>query len=239
MKLNLLFNLAVFPFAVAALSVIGFPNQAKAAAFSGNVSGSWGKPTPGDVNTSPVYSGVEKNEFTWGHPIENAFANQLVFKGNSFSTDTGSLFKIGDLTYVNGTVHYRTSVESVPLKLSLSFNKPNKVEQVFDYQFNLKNTPNLSDDPELNADFLVVAENNAKRSFIHGGNTYTLSLSGFSGDNGKTNLSEFWVLEGEKTTAAIFGKISKVPFSKKQVPEPGFLLGLSVVGLCLISRRKA
>ncbi|MGB3754922.1 MAG: choice-of-anchor K domain-containing protein [Rivularia sp. (in: cyanobacteria)] len=240
MKLNF-FNKAVFPFAVAALSVIGFSSQAKATVFSGSVNGSWGIPTRGSINSESIYTGVDTDVFTWGDPtpFKGASDNQLVFEGSSFSTNVGSLFKIGDLTYRNGTVLLGTSVESVPLNISLSFDEPPEMDEVFDYGFSLQNTPNLSDDAELNADFLFVAENNAKRSFTYGGNKYTLSLAGFSQDNGKTRVDEFRALEGEKTTASVFAKIDKVTFSKKEVPEPGFGVGLSVLGFYLISRRKA
>lgn len=239
MKLSSLFYKVVF--LSAALSTIGFSGKAEAVALSGNVNGSWDKPTPGEVNDFPIYTGVDTNVFTWGDPtlFKGASANQLVFEGNSFSTDAGSLFKIGDLTYRNGTVLLGTSVESVPLKLDLSFNELTEAEQIFEYQFDLKNTPNLSENPELNADFLVVNEKDTKHTFIHDGNAYTLSLTGFSQDNGKTQVSEFRVLEGEKTKAAIFGKIDKVAFSKKEVPEPGFPLVLSIAGIYFISRRKA
>lgn len=241
MRLNLLFNKAVFSFAIAALSVIGFSNQAKAVTFSGSVNGSWGIPTPGEINDYPVYTGVDSNVFIWGDPtlFEGASANQLVFKSSSFSTDAGSLFKIGDLTYRNGTVLLGTSVESVPLNISLSFDEPPSIDEIFDYGFSLQNTPNLSDDPNLNADFLFVVENDVKRTFKYGGSEYTLSLAGFSQDNGKTQVSEFRALEGAKTTASVFAKIDKVTFSKKEVPEPGFGVGLSVLGFYLVSRKKA
>jgi hypothetical protein len=240
MKLNLLFNKAIFPFAIAALSVIGFSNPAKAAAFSGSADGSWGIPTPGDINDSPIYTGVDNNVFTWGDPtlFEGASANQLAFKGSSFSTDAGSIFKIGDLTYRNGTVLLGTSVESVPLNISLSFDEPPGINEIFNYGFSLQNTPNLSDDAELNADYLFVVEDDAKRSFRYGGNEYTLSLTGFSQDNGETQVSEFRVLEGEKATASVFAKIDKVAFSKKEVPEPGFAIGLSVIGAYFIVHKK-
>lgn len=239
MKLSSLFYKVVF--LSTALSTIGFSGKAEAVALSGNVNGSWDKPTPGEVNDFPIYTGVDTNVFSWGDPtlFKGASANQLVFEGNSFSTDAGSLFKIGDLTYRNGTVLLGTSVESVPLKLDLSFNELTEAEQIFEYQFDLKNTPNLSENPELNADFLVVNEKDTKHTFMHDGNAYTLSLTGFSQDNGKTQVSEFRVLEGEKTKAAIFGKIDKVAFSKKEVPEPGFPLALSIAGIYFISRRKA
>lgn len=241
MKLNLFFNKAVFPFAVAALSVIGFSNQAKAGVLSGSINSSWGIPTPGSINTESVYTGVDTNVFTWGDPtlFEGASANQLVFEASSFSTDAGSLFKIGDLTYGNGTVLLGTSVESVPLNISLSFSEPPEINEVFEYGFFLQNTPNLSNDPELNADFLFVIENDVKRNFKYRGDEYTLSLAGFSQDNGKMRVNEFRVLEGEKTTASVFAKIDKVTFSKQEIPEPGFGVGLSVLGFYLISRRKA
>ncbi len=242
MKLNLFFTKAVFPLAVAALSVIGFSPQAKAAVFSGKVIGSWGIPTPGEINDNPIYTGVGTNVFTWGDPtpFEGAVDNQLVFEGSSFSTDAGSLFKIGDLTYRNGTVLLGTSVESVPLNLDLIFSEPPEmIDEIFDYGFSLQNTPNLSDNPELNADYLFIIENDVKRTFKYGGSEYTLSLAGFSQDNGKTQVNQFRALEGGKTTASVFAKIDKVTFSKKEVPEPGLGVGLSVLGFYLISRTKA
>ena len=240
MKSGSLFNIAVLPFAVAVFTVIGFSDRAKAAIFSGSVNGIWGEPTPGEMDDNPVYDGVGENTFTWGDetPFENASSNQLVFEGSSFDATKGSLFKIGDLTYRNGTVLLGTSVDYVPLSLSLSFDKPTEIDRVFDYEFSLINTPNLSEDPELNADFVFVAQNNAKRSFTYGGNLYTLSLTGFSQDNGETSVNEFRVLEGEKTTAAIFAKIDRVSLSKT-VPEPGLAVGLSVFGIYLISRKKS
>jgi hypothetical protein len=238
MKLSSLFNTAVFPFAVAALSAIGFPSQAEAIVFSGNFSGSWGEPTPGEINYNPAFSGVGTNTFTWGDPIENESSNKLEFKGSSFSTDdTGALVKIGDLTYGNGTVHYRTSVESVPFKLGLSFNQSTEVEQVLEYRFSLENTINNFVDPEEDADSVSITNNDARNSFTYDGSEYLLDLI-FSKDNGKTNFSKFWVQEGIETDAAIFGKITKVSQPKK-VPEPGLMSGLSVLGIYLVSRRKA
>ena len=240
MKFSSFFNTNLLSLTVGILSAIGVPHQVEAAVFSGEVSGIWKQPQPG-INTQPVYSGVGTNAFSWGDPTRfpNAFANQLVFEGSSFSANMGSLFKIGDLTYRNGTVLLDTSVESVPLNLKLSFNKPPEVNQDFnyDYEFYLQNVPNLSDNPELNADFVFVNKNSAKPSFVYGGNTYTLSLTGFSQNNGKTNVSEFRVLEPEKTTAPIFARINKVSLSKT-VPQPGFLIGLSALGIYLIAQKK-
>lgn len=240
MKLKSLFSITIFPVAIAALSVIGFSNQARAGTFSGNMNGSWGEPTPGDVNNNPFYSGVGKNIFTWGDPrlFDNASANQIVFEGNSFSTDANSLFKIGDLTYRNGTVLLGTSVESVPLNLSLSFNDSTEDKQVLEYELSLNNTINRFFDPDADADYVSFIDGSAKNNFTFGGDNYTLSLVGFSQDNGKTNDAEFRVREGEKVTSALYGKISKVTPPQK-VPEPGFPIGLSVAGMYIIYRKKA
>lgn len=244
MKLSWFFHIILFPFAV--LSAIAFSGQAKAVDFFGSVNGTWGKPTPGEINDYPVYIGVGTNAFTWGDPtyFKGASANQLVFEGSSFSTDAGSSFKIGDLTYRNGTVLLGTSVETASLNLNLSFNGENGVNQVvefgFEYDLFLDNTINKEDaDPQENADKVFFVNNNIKRNFSYGGNTYTLSLNGFTQDNGYTQVGELRALEGEKSTAAIFGQINKVNSSTKQVPEPGFPLVLSIAGIYLISRRKA
>lgn len=245
MKLSWLFNIAVFPFAVTVLSILGSSSQAQAAAFLGNVSGTWGEPEKPDPESvdypiNPIYSGVETNVFNWGDPtpFEGASSNQLFFAGSSFSMDDGSLFKVGDLTYRNGTVLLGTSVEYVPLNLSLSFDEGNDTKEFIAYEFKLENTPNLSEDPELNADSVSIVNDKAKHTFVHDGNAYTISLNGFSQDEGKTYLSKFRVREGEKTTAAIYGQINKVKFSKKRVPEPGLVIGLSAIGVCLLSQKK-
>ena len=137
-----------------------------------------------------------------------------------------------------------TSVETASLNLNLSFNGENGVNQVvefgFEYDLFLDNTINKKDaDPQENADKVFFVNNNIKRNFSYGGNTYTLSLNGFTQDNGYTQVGELRALEGEKSTAAIFGQINKVNSSTKQVPEPGFPLVLSIAGIYLISRRKA
>ena len=45
--------------AVSALTALGFSSQAQALTFSGKSSGAWGEPTPGSINTNPIFSGVE------------------------------------------------------------------------------------------------------------------------------------------------------------------------------------
>jgi hypothetical protein len=242
MKLSLVCTSTMSGFVVTVLTVAAFSSQARALNFSGISSGTWEKPTPGSINDVPVFTGVGSNTFTWGDakPSNPRFAtppNQLVFTGNSFSTQADSLFKIGNLSYFNGTVPEGTSVESVPLNLRISFSNPSNLSEAFNFDFDLKNTPNTSKNPADNADFVAVKENFGSRSFAYEGIKYTLALTSFSQDEGKTRVNEFRVLEGEKTTSAIYAKITQVSEAKK-VPEPGAIAGLSLLGLYLISRKK-
>lgn len=228
--------------AVTAMTALGFSSQAQALTFSGVSSGVWGKPTPGSINPNPQYSPPGSNLFTWGDADDfGTGPNKLIFDGNPFSNEIGSLFKIGDLTYFNGTVVEGTSVESVPLNLHVSFGDRLSVSEVFDFDFHLVNTPNTNIDnlaDEVNADFVFVGKKFGDRTFTIADQKYTLELTGFRKEGISTDVSEFRVNEGEDAKASIFAKITQVPDSTR-IPEPGTIVGLSVLGIYLIYRRKS
>ncbi|MEH2056373.1 MAG: choice-of-anchor K domain-containing protein [Nostoc sp.] len=236
MKLNFVFATAISSFFVSATTGLGFSGQADALTFSGISSGTWGVPTPGSVDTNPVYTGVGSNLFTWGDPNICPYtligctvtgSNKLTFNGNSFSADINSVFKIAELTYFNGTVIQGTSVQYVPLNLNVSFGPPVGTSQVFDFNLLLVNTPNDSTDPETNADFVFIDPSLSNQSFTFQGNKYTLELTGFNPNVPQMNIK---ALEGGTTTTAIYAEI-------KNIPEPSLVAGLSLLGLYLISRK--
>ncbi|HEY9651653.1 MAG TPA: choice-of-anchor K domain-containing protein [Coleofasciculaceae cyanobacterium] len=234
MKLNLV-TTALSSVALASLVSLTLSSNAQAQTFAGNSSGTWGDPNPG-ANTSPQFSGVGTNTFTWGDP--NGFgvgANQLIFNGNTFSAGIDTLFQVGDLTYFNGTTTIGTTVASVPLNVQLAFATPSVFSEVFSFDFNLVSTPNTGT-PEQNADSVYPISSFGSRSFSFGGTDYTLQLTGFSQDGGATTVSEFRVLEGATTTAAVFGRITAAP--SKDVPEPATIGGLGLLGVYLMSRRR-
>ncbi len=245
MKLSSVFGITLSAFAITAVAALGFSNQAKALIFSGDSNGTWGEPDPGTFNTKPMYKGVGTNTFEWGeslpnNPIFGTPSNSLVFQGTSFTSNFNSLFKIGDLSYYNGTVPLYTSVEKVPLKLRLSFKNTAAIEEDFDFNFNLVNTPN---DPNIpisdiaNADYVFPTPAFANRSFsCYGGKECTLELTGFIEEGSSTSAKEFRVREGAKTTAAIYGRITVVPPTVK-VPEPGIIAGLSLLGFYVVTRK--
>jgi hypothetical protein len=245
MKLCQVLITAFSTFAFAAVTEFTLSSPVKAITFSGVSSGMWGKPDPGSINTLSEYTGVGKDSFTWGlsYPDDPKFGtppNSLKFAGSNFSTGVDSLFKIGNLTYFNGTVPYSTNVEKVPLSLKVGFNSPNQVDEIFDFDFNLVNTENKSTNPIDNADFVYITPKLNNRTFSYNGTKYALELTGFSQDGGLTNLKEFRVLEGATTTAAIYGKISSLSPVKPpgRIPEPGVLGGLSCLGIYMLTRRK-
>ncbi|NJM72415.1 MAG: PEP-CTERM sorting domain-containing protein [Scytonema sp. RU_4_4] len=245
MKLSPVFGTVLSTLAVTFITALGFSSQAQGLTFLGNSSGIWGTPDPGS-NTDPIFSGVGTNTFTWGRPRpndrENNYgtpANQLTFTGNSFSADDiGSLFKVGDLEYYNGKVEDKTSVDSVPLDLTLSFINPGNFSEVFNFNFQLVNTTNLGGNAEDDADIVYIKDNFGTRSFKFEGNEYQLNLSGFSQNSGNTSVNKFSVLEDSKTTAGIYARITQVT-PPKQIPESGGIVGLSLLGIYLISHKKS
>jgi hypothetical protein len=239
MRLSSFFTTVMSTFTVASVTVFGLSSLAQAQALGGSSSGIWGEPNAGSLNSDPKFTGVGTNIFTWGEPnVPGRLVNQLLFKGNNFTGDIGSLFKIGDLTYYNGIVKLGTSVDFVPLNLELSLSNPVKRSEAFNFNFQLINTPNGSIDPQENADFVVVSENFGDRNFIFNNEEYTIELTGFSQDNGITSTNQFRVLEEKETTAAIFARITTLKPAKK-VPEPGAIAGLSLLGVYLVCRKSS
>jgi len=240
MRLSSVFTNAMPTFGLAAIAVLGFSSFAQALTFSGSSTGTWGKPIPGSINTNPVYpKDVVSNIFTWGKPnVAGTSPNKLIFEGNSFAGNVGSLFKLGELTYFNGTVDLGTSVESVPLNLLVSLTDPVAKSEVFNFDFRLENTinsPDIKDD--ASADSVVVINNFGERNFIFDDQEYTIELTGFRKEGQSTDTSKFSVKEGETTRAALYGRMTTRPLSKK-VPEPSAIAGFCALSIYLITRKK-
>ncbi|MDZ8066834.1 MAG: choice-of-anchor K domain-containing protein [Nostoc sp. DedQUE08] len=228
MKLSFVFATAISSFFVSSATGFSFSGQAQALTFSGISSATWGNPTPGINDTNPIYTGVGSNTFTWGQAnLPPGLPNKLTSNGTSFSADINSVFKIADLTYFNGKVRTDSSVGFVPLNLNLSFSPPVGTSQVFDFNLRLVNTLNDPKDRENSADLVFLDTNLSNRSFTFGSNKYTLELIGFNLEGRQISIK---ALEEATTTTAIYAKI-------KTIPEPASVLGLSLLGIYLISRK--
>src|SRR5687768_4582661 len=68
-------------------------------------------------------NGIGTNSFSWGEAASSGnTASSLSFSGSSFAPAPGETFKLGTLTYHNGTNNLATVVSSVGLDIALSFN---------------------------------------------------------------------------------------------------------------------
>lgn len=213
------------------LSTVLLAHPATALTFTGSGTGTWG--TPLSTENDPQFTGVGTSEFTWGTASAlEAHPNQLSFQGSQFTAEENDVFKVGDLTYFNGTILANTGIASVPLNFELAFSDPIGRSQVFSIDFEILTTPNVGT-AEENADAVMPIASMSEQSFSVKGEDYTLSLVGFSQDGGLTTSEEFRVLEDARITASLFGRIVAVPLEpSSRIPEPGAIAGL--VGLAFV-----
>jgi hypothetical protein len=214
------------------LSTLLLANPASALTFTGSGTGTWGTPLSNENN--PQITGVGTPNFTWGTAsLMEANPNQLSFQGNQFTAEVNDTFKVGDLTYFNGTILADTGIASVPLNFELTLSDPIVLSQVFSLDFEILTTPNVGT-VEENADAVIPIASMSEQSFSLNGKDYTLSLVGFSQDGGLTTTEEFHVLEDAETTASLFGRIVAVPPEpSSRIPEPGAIAGLCSLALLL------
>jgi hypothetical protein len=210
-KLNSSIKNVLSAIAFVAVTAVTFSGQAKAITIAGSSSGTWINPEAGPDNPYPVFSGVGTNIFQWGDP--NGFetgSNELSFSGNSFSTTNDSLFKLGDLTYFNGTTLEGSQVDSVSLETTVSITVPSLLDQNFTSKLNIFTTLNTGD-PQLDADSIFFPNSFSNPIFNLNGTQTKIEIVGFSKDGGTTTLSELRVLEGNRDQASIYAKFVTVP----------------------------
>ena len=222
-----------------ALGAISLPTFA-ADVVSGTPGGTWVDPTP---SGSPVVtSGVGSSTFKWGQTTGVTPANSIVFAAeSSFSSVIETPFKVGQISYFNGTTGIGTNPDSVQLALKLAFTAPNIPAVVSDYTFKLFTTPN-TDDPDASADFVYLPSAFSTTSFVIGDTTYNVKLTGFQdivGDGFLTsNDLALHVREGGTASADLFAVVTTQVSS---VPEPQnvalVLAGLGLIGVMAGRRR--
>ncbi|MBD1937091.1 choice-of-anchor K domain-containing protein [Microcoleus sp. FACHB-68] len=216
---------------------------AQALSFTGTSCGEWTMPAlpSGSTLLSNQDSGIN-NHLEWGQTGYctncTSFNNYVQYDGVSFNVNTNTLFNLGNLTYRNGSTWDGFNGD-FGLMVSLSLNHPFTQTQTFDFGFNILNTTNLTGDPVLDGDKLRFASAGlSSQSFNYAGVDYTLQLSGFSTDGGKTILSEFNSPEGSAANASLYGQITAVQAADTtSVPEPASGVGLTLLGLYFVRRR--
>lgn len=223
---------------------VSLSSQAQAISFSGTSSGQWGMPEqPSGSTVISSQNGGNQNRLSWGRTDDcgggcTLFNNFVQYDGTNFSTGLGSLFNLGQITYRNGSV-WDFFNGNFPLNISFSLLSPVTQTTVFNFGFNIFNTPNVTGNAVLDGDRLRFSTGGlASRSFNYDGLTYTLELTGFSTDGGQTLVSEFNSPEGAVAQASLYGQIIRVESEVESVPEPATLTGLSLLGSYLLFRRR-
>ena len=199
-----------------------------------------------EVNSSPYLTGVGTNDIKWGNNAGfGTPQNELGFSNGLFDTITDTPFVVGHLTYFNGSSVLGTNIDGIHLMPTLVFTTPAAIgTQSFTFEIPITTTPNTGTQAQ-NADYITLATSFPQQTFVLGGKTYTLALTGFGNvdtTNGflANNNTELHVFEGKGGGADLFGKVT---LASNATPEPSQSLALAIgalglAGLAVSRRRK-
>jgi hypothetical protein len=208
---------------------------------SGTVDGAWVNPTP---SAAPVETtGIGTPAFTWGTSTGATPPNSVVFDnlGGLFASTAETPFKVGKITYFNGTTAIGSTPDSVQLALTLNFADPALGAIVSNYTFNIVTTTNTAD-PDASADYLNLPNAFSTTSFLIGSTTYNVKLVGFQDIVGDGFLASddlaLHVREGGTASADLFAEVTT---QVSGVPEPQnvalMFAGLGLMGFVARRRR--
>ena len=213
-----------------------FSGQAAAAVVTGTTSGNFVNPLPSNA----VTTGAGTSNFTFGTGSGTP-PNELSFAGTSFSSAYETPFKVGTLSYFNGST-LGIAATSVDLSLTMNFVAPNLPSVSNSFALNLVATPNTGT-ADQNADYVYFPGSFGTSDFDVGGTVYHVQLIGFEnivGDGFLTSdSSQLHVREGSSATADLYAEVtSQVP----AVPEPAtwamMILGFAGIGFMGYRRRQ-
>lgn len=112
-------------------------------AMVGSTTGTFTNPAPGTA----VVSGVGSSTFSWG----SGNPSSLSFAASTFDTSPNTVFKLGTLTFHNGTITSNSGADAVTFNAKLHFDNVPEKDFALSSVFSLLNTPNTSD-PIASAD---------------------------------------------------------------------------------------
>jgi len=227
MKKYLLILLAIFIL----FTVLGV---AIATSWHGTAVGVWK-----NVDSQPSdYVSVHNNDnwasaiFSWGFPVDT-YNNQFIFDGlgdafgSNWIAELGNPFLIGDFSYRNARTVFSSTVNGVDLSITLNLGNSAGLDVdpfLFDFSFYLKNTPDTTGDPMLDADIVAFTNTSSPAIFNFLGTDYIIDVLGLSNDGGKSVITNFTNPEGSTEMAGVYARITETA----PVPEPTTMLLLAV-----------
>jgi len=213
MKLNVMAAFVAFSFLLVPAKV------SEAVGFTGTGSAVFGIPTP---SMGKIYDGVGTNEFKNGKVYTGQEPTLVRLDSLAFLVGPGVNFPVVHLTFFNGVTVIGSTVDSVPVNLTVNFTGPRSFGETLSFWFEFDVTRNQPDDP----DFLIVHDLPVSKTFDIGGDAYYLDLLGFSNDNGATIISTFELAESTTLESDLWAQI-------RPVPEPSTILLFGAAGLLL------
>lgn len=169
--------------------------------------GSFGDPVGG--SDLVVSFGNENALFTWGEGIAPAYTPSAVsFSGVEFAgIEPGDVFKVGEISYFNGTISGGTGAEGVSFAVEIGFNNSRSVS--FEIPIELVNVPNSNRSAAEAADYLRIPNQELVQDIRLYGKDYRVAIAfgGSQQTEGNTSLTEFHVWEDATATADVFAAI--------------------------------
>jgi hypothetical protein len=172
-----------------------------------------------DFNNFIRFNGTQFNGLTPKGKVRPTSRNGQRLSSPRFNPKQGSVFSLGQLTYRNASTtdivngQFQTVDFAFPLQVSVLFNQPNASKVDFNFDFSIRNTPNIPGDPIASADILNFnATGTTSQSIELGGKRYQLTLLGF-GDTTGALSGEFRIPEAvgnlEFFTASLFARLDR------------------------------
>ncbi len=205
----------------------------------GTASAIFTNPAPGTATVT----GVGTSSFSWG----TGDPSSLTFAGSAFDATPGTKFKIGTLTFHNGTIAANSGADSVDFEAPLHFTNIPELDFIFKTKFTLVNTPNIDGDPAASADQVVIGSFGYTFNVLEGVTasvdvmaTLNTSLVGTPGHI-SADGSDFDSSPLDRSPTFVVGDISLANATGggfiTQVPEPANWL-LLMAGITFIYFRK-
>ncbi|MCB1230080.1 MAG: choice-of-anchor K domain-containing protein [Verrucomicrobiae bacterium] len=184
---------------------------------SGSAAGEFSNASGTSRMVSSLGSGETGETFAWGEQLPVNDSNRteqsrLAFGGSEFSQIApGNSFRIGSLSYYNGTIRSGTGADRIDLtlKLDLSINgilfQPN-----YAFSFDLINTTN-TDDAWESADYVRIADPISRRRLVINQYEYDFNIEfGRTTSLGFSHFNEFHVFEDAWASSEIYGSLVEV-----------------------------